>query len=107
MGCIPSKALLHAAKVLAEAEDAAEFGISFADPEIDLDKLRSWKEDVVGKLTGGLDGLAKKRKVNVVHGEAKFTSENELEVGRREDRVRPRDHRCGLARGDAARPARG
>ena len=81
VGCIPSKALLHAAKVLAEAEDAAEFGISFADPEIDLDKLRSWKEGVVGKLTGGLDGLAKKRKVNVVHGEAKFTSESELEVG--------------------------
>jgi dihydrolipoamide dehydrogenase len=81
VGCIPSKALLHAAKVLAEAEDAAEFGISFSDPEIDVDKLRSWKEDVVGKLTGGLDGLAKRRKVNVVHGEAGFTSPNELDVG--------------------------
>ncbi len=80
VGCIPSKALLHAAKVLAEAEDAAEFGISFSDPEIDVDKLRSWKEEVVGKLTGGLDGLAKRRKVNVVHGEAKFTSPNELDV---------------------------
>ncbi len=67
--------------MLAEAEDAAEFGIAFSDPEIDLDKLRSWKDDVVGKLIGGLDGLAKKRKVNVVRGEAKFTSENELEVG--------------------------
>jgi dihydrolipoamide dehydrogenase len=81
VGCIPSKALLHAAKVLAEAEDAASFGITFAEPEIDLDKLRSWKEDVVGKLTGGLDGLAKRRKVTVVHGEAKFTSESEIEVG--------------------------
>jgi len=80
VGCIPSKALLHAAKVLAEAEDAESFGITFAEPEIDLDKLRSWKEDVVGKLTGGLDGLAKKRKVNVVHGEAKFTSDHEIEV---------------------------
>ncbi|HYH61924.1 MAG TPA: dihydrolipoyl dehydrogenase [Solirubrobacterales bacterium] len=80
VGCIPSKALLHAAKVLADAEDAAEFGIAFSDPEIDLDKLRSWKDDVVGKLIGGLDGLAKKRRVNVVRGEAKFTSENELEV---------------------------
>jgi dihydrolipoamide dehydrogenase len=67
--------------VLAEAEDAAEFGISFADPEIDVDKLRSWKEEVVGKLTGGLDGLAKRRKVNVVRGEAKFTGANELEAG--------------------------
>jgi len=80
VGCIPSKALLHAAKVLADAEDAAEFGIAFSDPEIDLDKLRSWKDDVVGKLIGGLNGLAKKRRVNVVRGEAKFTSENELEV---------------------------
>ena len=80
VGCIPSKALLHAAKVLADAEDASNFGISFDDPEIDLDKLRAWKEDVVGKLTGGLDGLAKRRKVNVVRGEAKFTSEHELDV---------------------------
>jgi dihydrolipoamide dehydrogenase len=80
VGCIPSKALLHAAKVLAEAEDAAEFGISFSDPEIDVDKLRSWKEEVVGKLTGGLDGLAKRRKVTVARGEAKFTSPNELDV---------------------------
>ncbi len=80
VGCIPSKALLHAAKVLAEAEDAASFGITFAEPEIDLDKLRSWKEDVVGKLTGGLDGLAKRRKVTVIHGEAKFASDHEIEV---------------------------
>jgi dihydrolipoamide dehydrogenase len=80
VGCIPSKALLHAAKVIVEAEEASEFGVTFADPEIDVDKLRSWKEDVVGKLTGGLDGLAKKRKVNVLHGEAKFTSDHELDV---------------------------
>jgi len=80
VGCIPSKALLHAAAVVAEAEEAAGFGVTFSEPEIDLDKLRSWKDDVVEKLTGGLDGLAKKRKVNVVRGEAKFTSENELEA---------------------------
>ena len=80
VGCIPSKALLHAAKVLAEAEDAGEFGISFSDPEIDVDKLRSWKEEVVGKLTGGLDGLAKRRKVNVIHGEARFLSPKSIDV---------------------------
>ena len=80
VGCIPSKALLHAAKVIAEAEEAAGFGISFSEPELDLEKLRSWKEDTVGKLTGGLEGLAKKRKVKVVHGEAKFTSEHAIEV---------------------------
>ena len=108
VGCIPSKALLHAAKVLAEAEDAAEFGISFSDPEIDVDKLRSWKEDVVGKLTGGLDGLAKRRKVNVVHGEAQVPlAEIDSTSAARSRRVRPRDHRGRLARGDAARPARG
>ncbi|MDQ2676638.1 MAG: FAD-dependent oxidoreductase, partial [Actinomycetota bacterium] len=81
VGCIPSKALLHAAKVVGEAQDAAELGISFSAPEIDLDQLRTWKEDVVGKLTGGLEGLAKRRKVKVVHGEAKFTAPNELEAG--------------------------
>jgi dihydrolipoamide dehydrogenase len=81
VGCIPSKALLHAAKVVAEAEEAAEFGVSFSEPEIDVDKLRGWKDDVVGKLIGGLDGLAKKRKVTVVRGEAKFTSPNEITVG--------------------------
>ena len=81
VGCIPSKALLHAAKVIADAEEAGEFGVAFGKPEIDPDRLRSWKEDVVGKLTGGLDGLAKKRKVHVLHGEAKFTSDHEVEVG--------------------------
>jgi pyruvate/2-oxoglutarate dehydrogenase complex dihydrolipoamide acyltransferase (E2) component len=63
VGCIPSKALLHAAQVVAEAEDAAEFGVRFGEPEIELDKLRGWKEAVVGKLTGGLAGLARQRKV--------------------------------------------
>ena len=106
VGCIPSKALLHAAKVLGEAEDAAEFGISFSDPEIDVDKLRSWKEDVVGKLTGGLDGLAKKRKVNVVHGEARFHLAEIDRRGRRSHRVRARDHRRRLARCDASGSAR-
>ena len=69
VGCIPSKALLHVAKVIAEAEDAARAGITFGEPEIDLDKLRAWKDGVVGKLTGGLDGLAKQRKVEVVRGD--------------------------------------
>ena len=81
VGCIPSKALLHAARVIAEASDAAEFGLDFGEPKIDLDKLRTWKDEVVSKLTGGLDGLAKKREVNVVHGEARFASEHSVEVG--------------------------
>jgi dihydrolipoamide dehydrogenase len=80
VGCIPSKAVLHAARVVAEAEEARGFGITLSDPEIDIDALRGWKDDVVGKLTGGLDGLAKQRKVNVVRGTAKFTSERAVDV---------------------------
>ena len=84
VGCIPSKALLHAAKVITEAEEFAEHGISFAAPKLDLPKLMRFKEDVVGKLTGGLTGLAKKRKVEVVTGVAKFTGANSVRVGERE-----------------------
>src|SRR4051794_20791077 len=80
VGCIPSKALLHVARVIAEAEEAKGQGITFGEPQIDLDGLRSWKESVVGRLTGGLAGLAKQRKVDVVHGVAKFTSPNVLRV---------------------------
>lgn len=78
VGCIPSKALLHAAKVIDEAEAMAGHGVQFGKPKIDALKLREWKNEVVGKLTGGLTQLAKQRKVNVVHGLAKFQSANRL-----------------------------
>jgi len=81
VGCIPSKALLHAAKLITEAEDMAAHGVSFGKPKVDLDKLRTWKaNDVVAKLTGGLAALAKQRKVGVVQGVARFTGPNSLEV---------------------------
>ena len=81
VGCIPSKALLHTARLITEAEEMAEHGVTFAKPKVDLDKLRAWKaNDVVGKLTGGLAQLAKQRKVKVVHGVAKFTGPNTLMV---------------------------
>lgn len=80
VGCIPSKAMLHAAKVIDDARDAAAHGIMFASPQIDIAALRTWKDSVVGKLTGGLAGLAKKRKVSVVHGEAHFTSPHQIVV---------------------------
>jgi dihydrolipoamide dehydrogenase len=80
VGCIPSKALLHAARVVAEAEEAEGLGIGFGRPEIDLGRLRDWKGEVVGKLTGGLDGLARRRKVEVVTGTGKFTSDHTAEV---------------------------
>jgi dihydrolipoamide dehydrogenase len=80
VGCIPSKALLHAAKVIAESEEMGHFGVKFAAPTVDIDALRGWKDGVVKKLTGGLSGLAKARKVTVVSGIGRFTSLNQLEV---------------------------
>ncbi len=78
VGCIPSKALLHAAKVVDEAAEMAEHGIEFGQPKIDALKLREWKNSVVGRLTGGLEQLAKQRKVKVVHGLARFESPTSL-----------------------------
>ena len=80
VGCIPSKALLHAAKVISETKEMAPHGLSFGDPAVDLDKLRAWKDAVVARLTGGLAGLAKQRKVDVVTGTGRFRSPHELDV---------------------------
>jgi dihydrolipoamide dehydrogenase len=80
VGCIPSKALLHAAKVVGEAQEMGEHGISFGEPQVDLPALAAWKDSVVGKLTGGLAGLAKQRKVTVVTGTAEFASDHVLKV---------------------------
>lgn len=80
VGCIPSKALLHSASVISEARDMEKHGVTFGAPSIDVDKLRSFKDSVIGKLTGGLAGMAKARKVKVVHGVAKFTSSNTLSI---------------------------
>jgi dihydrolipoamide dehydrogenase len=80
VGCIPSKALLHAADVINEAAEMAEMGISFGTPKIDLDKLRAGKDKVVKRLTGGLSQLAKQRKVEVVHGLARFESPKRISV---------------------------
>jgi dihydrolipoamide dehydrogenase len=82
VGCIPSKALLHAAKVIDEARSFADHGITFGEPKIELDPLREWKDSVVHRLTSGLDGLAKRRKVKVVHGEGRFTAAHRLVVTR-------------------------
>ncbi len=80
VGCIPSKALLHVAKVISEADEVSHHGVTFGKPQIDIDKIRGWKESVINKLTGGLKQLAKQRKVQVVQGVAKFVSSNMLEV---------------------------
>ncbi|MEO8674530.1 MAG: dihydrolipoyl dehydrogenase [Casimicrobiaceae bacterium] len=80
VGCIPSKALLHIAGVMDEAKTLAEHGIAFGTPQVDLDKLRAWKDKVVGKLTGGIAGMAKSRKVEVVRGVGQFLDPHHLEV---------------------------
>jgi dihydrolipoamide dehydrogenase len=80
VGCIPSKALLHAAKVIADAREMGGNGISFGSPDIDLGRLRAWKDAVVARLTGGLAGLAKQRQVTTIRGYGRFTGPNQLRV---------------------------
>ncbi len=80
VGCIPSKALLHVAAVMEEAQHAADLGVTFAAPTVDIDKLRAHKDKVVGKLTGGLAGMAKGRKVDIVRGYGHFLDPNHIEV---------------------------
>jgi len=84
VGCIPSKALLHAARVITETEEMATHGVSFGKPKVDLPKLLEWKQSVVDKLTGGLVGLAQRRDVEVIHGVGTLTGANSLRVGDRD-----------------------
>jgi dihydrolipoamide dehydrogenase len=98
VGCIPSKALLHAARVIAEGEEMAEHGVTFGKPKVDLARLISWKQDVVSKLTGGLGSMAKQRKVEVVTGIAKFTGPNSVDVDGREIKF----DSCIIAAGSSA-----
>src|SRR5579863_8024315 len=81
-GCIPSKSLLHVAKLIDESRHAKNWGIDYADPKIDLARLRAWKESVVKKLTGGLGQLSKQRKVEYIQGRAGFENSNTLRVSR-------------------------
>jgi len=85
VGCIPSKAFLHAAKILDDSKEAEVSGIVFKEPEINLSKMKEWKNNIIGGLTGGLSGLAKQRGVDVIHGTAKFSSKNEIEINHESD----------------------
>jgi dihydrolipoamide dehydrogenase len=102
VGCIPSKALLHAAKVIEDADEMSERGIAFAAPEIDLPRLRAWKASVVAKLTGGLRVLARQRKVEVMRGTGRFVSANVLEVMGASGSERIRFDQCIIAAGSEA-----
>jgi len=99
VGCIPSKALLHAAKVVTEAEEMAPAGIAFGKPKIDVDKLRGWKDAVVGRLTKGLVSLAKQRKVITLQGVGKFESPNQIAVETASGRKRVSFDHCIIAAG--------
>lgn len=102
VGCIPSKALLHAAAVIDEAEHAGDYGVSFGKPTINLDALRKYKEKVVGQLTKGLAGMAKQRKVRTVTGNGRFVSANELEVQGEAGTQLIRFEQCIIAAGSQA-----
>jgi dihydrolipoamide dehydrogenase len=99
VGCIPSKALLHAARVIEESKEMAAHGITFGDPVIDTGKLRSWKNRVVGQLTTGLAALAKKRKVRVIYGTGQFLSAHEIEVVGTDERSVVTFAQCIIAAG--------
>ncbi|MGH8704780.1 MAG: dihydrolipoyl dehydrogenase, partial [Burkholderiales bacterium] len=99
VGCIPSKALLHAAAIMDAASELAEHGIAFAAPKVDLDKLRAFKDKVVGKLTGGLTGMAKARKVTVLQGVGAFLDPHHLAVETREGRMTVRFANAIIAAG--------
>ncbi|MFC7302308.1 dihydrolipoyl dehydrogenase [Cognatiluteimonas weifangensis] len=103
VGCIPSKALLHAADVIEQAAHAGEYGVEFGKPKLALDKLRAYKDKVVGQLTRGLAGMAKQREVRVVQGTAKFVSANELEIANAEGKTQLlRFAQCIVAAGSQA-----
>jgi dihydrolipoamide dehydrogenase len=102
VGCVPSKALLHVAAVMEEAQHMAEHGISFGKPQVDLAKLRGWKEKVVGKLTTGLAGMSKLRKVTVLQGTGTFADPNHLAVETRDGRKLVRFSNAIIAAGSQA-----
>ena len=110
VGCIPSKALLHVAEIIDEATHANDLGVSFAAPQVDIDKLRAHKDKVVGKLTGGLAGMAKGRKVEIVRGYGHFLDPNHIEVevtdGTGQDKTGSKKvikfQKCIIAAGSAA-----
>jgi dihydrolipoamide dehydrogenase len=99
VGCIPSKALLHAAKVIEEASEMSAHGVTFGKPSIDAVKLRDWKASIVKKLVSGLSVLAKQRKVDVIHGFGKFVTQHELEITNDKESRRVSFAHCIVAAG--------
>ena len=99
VGCIPSKALLHVAKVIDDAQDMQQFGVSFGEPKLDINKIRDYKNGIIKKLTGGLKMMAKQRKVEIVVGYGKFTSPNEIAVDNNGEVTTVKFQNCIIAAG--------
>lgn len=102
VGCIPSKALLHIAKVIHDADDLADWGVSYTKPKLDQHKMVAWKNKVIGKLTGGLNALAKQRKVQVIQGRAEFVSSHELQIQNSAERITLKFEQAVIAVGSEA-----
>ena len=102
VGCIPSKALLHTAQIINEAEHMKANGVDFGKPKVSLKGINGFKNKVVGKLTGGLSGLAKQRKIKVVHGVAQFIDQNNIQVDNNGEMTRVKFGHCIIAAGSQA-----
>jgi dihydrolipoamide dehydrogenase len=102
VGCIPSKALLHTAQIINEAEHMKANGVDFGKPKVSLKGINGFKDKVVGKLTGGLSGLAKQRKIKVVHGVAEFIDQNNMQVDNNGEIIRVKFEHCIIAAGSQA-----
>jgi len=103
VGCIPSKALLHISKVLNESMDLKKMGVEFSQPKINIDKVKKWKSNVVDKLNKGIESLAKARKINILHGTAKFLSNNRLEISTNKNTTNLDFDYCIIATGSSPR----
>ena len=99
VGCIPSKTLLHAAKIINDSKEAKTLGLNFGEPEIELEKMKDWKNQVISGLTQGLQGLSKKRNINVIHGIASFTSANTVKITNGKDEQTLSFEQCIIAVG--------
>ncbi len=99
VGCIPSKALLHTAQIINEAADMAPHGVTFAKPDVDIRKIESWKNSIVENLTGGLVGLAKRRKVTIIQGEARFSGSHTMKVTTKDGEQTIGFEKCIIAAG--------
>ena len=99
VGCIPSKTLLHAAKIINDSKEAKTLGLNFGEPEIELEKMKDWKNQVISGLTQGLQGLSKKRNINVIHGIASFTSANTVKITNGKDEQALSFEQCIIAVG--------